>query len=295
LLVVTQALIPAAGLGTRLLPLSWAIPKELLPIGTKPALQRIAEELAAAGANRFCLVTSPRKADIDALFRSDDALKKTLTQSNKSDLLRTLWSYGPHSDVEILTCVQEQQRGLGHAVLCGEQGLRPEPFILALGDSLMHPYGHCSLTNRLVQTFNEHHADAVIAFQQVPQEHVSRYGIAATRESTPVFVVEDLIEKPSPETAPSNLAIAARYVFRESIFDYLRQLTLGKDGELQLTDAIRALIRGGGKVLGVRLAPGEHRVDVGNFRDYATAFIEQALCEDPELKTRMRKLLAGDA
>ena len=292
--MVTQALIPAAGLGTRLLPLSWAIPKELLPIGNKPALQWIAEELAVAGTRRLCLVTSPRKADIGALFYPDDALEQSLTQSKRLDLLRLLWSYGPHADVEILTCVQEQQRGLGHAVLAGEPGLLPEPFILALGDSLMHPFGQASLTNRLIQAFNEHRADAVIAFQQVPWEQVSRYGIAAARESTPVFVVEDLIEKPSPETAPSNLAIAARYVFRESIFDYLRQLIPGKDGELQLTDAIRALIRGGGKVVGVRLAPNERRVDVGNFRDYATAFMQQALSDDPELKNRMRKLLMGD-
>ncbi len=291
--MVTQALIPAAGLGTRLLPLSWAIPKELVPIGSKPVLQWIAEELAMAGVNRLCLVTSPRKPDLAALFRPDPALERVLTKDNQADLLRSLWSYGPFTNVQVLTCVQEQQRGLGHAVLCGEQGLRPGPFILALGDCLIRPIGKCLLTSRLVETFEKRSADAAIAFHQVPREQVSRYGIAATSDSSPVFIVNDLIEKPSPDSAPSDLAVAARYVFRESIFDHLRQLTPGKDGELQLTDAIRQLIRGGGKVVGVRLEPEERRIDVGNFRDFAAAFIEQALSEDPELRKHTRKFLAG--
>lgn len=292
--MVNQALMTVAGLGTRLLPLSAATPKELLPLGSKPALQWIAEELCQAGINHLSLVTSPRKSKITALFDLDRQLEGSLNQAGNSEALAQLWSRGPHAGTRISVSLQEQQLGLGHAVLCGAQALEPQPFVLALGDALIRPLGSSRLVNELIRVFEQEQAEAVIAFREVDATAVSRYGIAAPASEGDVFRLDDLVEKPSPANAPSRLAIAARYVFRETIFDYLRQTPPGHGGEIQLTDAVRQMLRDGRRVFGVRLAADESRIDIGNYPEFAWAFIEQAIAEDPELEIRLRQRWAGE-
>ncbi|MEZ6096163.1 MAG: sugar phosphate nucleotidyltransferase [Pirellulaceae bacterium] len=290
--MIEQAIVPVAGLGTRLLPISRAVPKELLPIGPKPALQWIAEELVAAGIRRIILVASPAKRNIDQLFRRDEELETRLKEQGKLDLLGTLWSQGPYRDTEIMVAMQDEQLGLGHAILCGAPMLKPEPFLVALGDCLMAPVGNSSITRRLIETSNKRAEIAgAIAFEAVPEHAVSRYGIASPADSEDVFRLNDVVEKPSIENAPSNLAIAARYVLSHEIVSTLQNIPNGHGGEIQLTDAIRKEIASGRHYVGIRFQGAEHRIDVGNYDSFAKAFIEQALTMDPALKQTIESFL----
>lgn len=281
--MVKTAIIPAAGLGTRLLPISAAVAKELLPLGRKPTLQWIGEELASAGLERFVLVTSPAKADLPRLFQWPPGLGEKYRAPQYG-----LWAAGPYSQTRIDVALQHQQLGLGHAVLCARDLVGDEPFVVALGDCVFGPPDQGNVTERLVELFEAHQADAVLAFERVPREKVSRYGIAAPldeaaepgagargRLTEEVFTLGDLVEKPSIETAPSNLAVAARYVFSPRLWPHLVQLagdnaSRGVGGEIQLTDAIRALIRSGGKVLGYEVQQ-QRRYDVGTYETYIAA------------------------
>ncbi len=289
--MIDQALIVVAGLGTRLLPLSAAIPKELLPVGRKPGLQWIAEELCQAGVRQLVLVTSPRKNQIAALFDTDGSLRNALAGSKTPLAATGLWSAGPYAETPIRIAWQHEQHGLGHAVLCAADSVRPDPFILALGDTVIHPLGSARLMREMTEVFEANTADAVIAFQAVDSSAVSRYGIADPDRDDRVFGLRDLIEKPSAAAAPSRLAVAARYVFQPTIFDFLRRTEPGYGGEIQLTDAIRLMIREGGRVMGVVLPRGEKRIDLGSYDDFADAFIEQAFRDDPQLRARWREEL----
>ncbi len=289
--MIRQCLIPVAGLGTRLLPISHVVAKELLPIGPKPTLQWIAEELAQAGIEHLCLVTSPRKTQIQQLFLGDPELESALELSGKRQLLDSLWSHGRYASVRISTAIQEKQLGLGHAVLCGFDQLAPGPFVLALGDCVMGPPGESQLTQRLINVFVREKADAVIAFESVSADAVGRYGIADPATTGDEFRLRDIVEKPDPATAPSNLAVAARYVLSDAIFPLLRRQQPGLGGEIQLTDAIRAMIQNGGRVFGVRLQSTESRIDVGNYESFARAFVEFALTNNPQIQSMAREIL----
>src|SRR5262249_55015146 len=153
-----------------------------------------------------------------------------------------------------------------------------QPFVVALGDSIIGLHAQSSIVGRMVEEFGRSGADAVIAFETVPREEVVHYGIARPRgAAAAVFDLEDIVEKPGVAQAPSNLAVAARYVFAPGIFDLLTRTAPGKGGEIQLTDAIRLLLQKGGRVVGMRLDPGERRFDIGNFESYFRAFVEFAL------------------
>jgi UTP--glucose-1-phosphate uridylyltransferase len=171
--------------------------------------------------------------------------------------------------------------------------------VVALGDSIIGLHAQSRIVRLMVEQFETSLADAVIAFEEVPPDDVVHYGIAAPRGTAgEVFVLDDLVEKPGVDEAPSNLAVAARYVFSPAVFDCLERTPPGKGDEIQLTDAIRMLIDDGRKVVGVRLPPGESRFDIGNFQSYFDAFVEFALADShygPGLKQRVRQLLeAGD-
>jgi UTP--glucose-1-phosphate uridylyltransferase len=180
--------------------------------------------------------------------------------------------------------------GLGHAVLCARSFVGRRPFIVALGDSIIGMHAESDVVRRMSRCFMERDAVAVIAFEEVPLEEVSSYGVASPKTAGDVFELADVVEKPSPEEAPSNLAIAARYILSPAIFDALERQPPGKGGEIQLTDAIRALIREGGKAYGVRLTGGERRYDIGNFDAYFQAFVEFALA-DPKHGAALRRHL----
>lgn len=279
------AVIPVAGLGTRLLPLTKSQPKEMLPVGRKPVLQYIVEELQRGGIDQILFITGPGKASIENHFDLNNELMTTLRESGKEELLAEL-EFDSEQTRYFFTR-QRQLLGLGHAVSCAQSFVGDQPFVVALGDSIIGLNAQSRIVERMQRCFEDHHCDAVIAFEEVPPEEVERYGIADPKQSGDVFELADVIEKPSPQEAPSQLAIAARYIFKPGIFDALARITPGKGGELQLTDAIRLLIKEGGRVYGVRLPDEERRYDIGNFESYFHAFVEFAL-QDEQLGESLR-------
>jgi UTP--glucose-1-phosphate uridylyltransferase len=291
---VTVAVVPVAGRGTRLLPLTKSQPKEMLPLGRKPTVQHVVQELAISGICEMLFVTGPGKTAIENHFDIDTELVHHLRETGKEDLLADLDF--EREKVAYFYTRQRQQLGLGHAVLCAKPFVGRRPFLIALGDSLIGLNNRSDVCRRMIDHFDREGADAVIAFQKVPRDEVIHYGIAQARGAIgEVFELNDLIEKPSVDQAPSNLAVAARYICRPSIFDRLERTEPGKSNEIQLTDALRMVIQEGGRILGVQLAPGEKRYDVGNFESYYNAFLEAALADplygEGVAKT-MRRLIA---
>jgi UTP--glucose-1-phosphate uridylyltransferase len=287
------AIVPVAGRGTRLLPLTKSQPKEMLPVGRKPVVQYVVEELARCGISRLLFITGPGKTAIENHFDIDTELIASLRETGKEVLLEELAF--EREDLDYFYTRQRRQLGLGHAVLCARPAIGRQPFVVALGDSIIGLHAQSSVVRTMIDQFERLRADAVIAFERVPPEEVVQYGIAKPRRNgEEVFELEDLVEKPEVQEAPSNLAVAARYVFSPAIFDCLERTQPGKGDEIQLTDAVRLLIREGGKVLGVSLPAGEKRFDIGNFESYFEAFAEFALADPlygPGLRARLRQLL----
>jgi UTP--glucose-1-phosphate uridylyltransferase len=286
------AVIPVAGLGTRLLPATKSQPKEMLPVGRKPVVQYVVEELTRVGITRVLFVTGPGKASIENHFDRNAELIQTLRETGKEELLAALEF--ERSTVQYFYTRQRELLGLGHAVACARSFAGNQPFVVALGDSIIGMHAESDVVQRMTRCYHERDAAAVIAFEEVPHDEVSRYGIAKPKQDDELFEIEDLVEKPSPREAPSNLAIAARYVLSPAIFDALAQTRRGKGGEIQLTDAIRTVIRNGGRAYGVRLRPDERRYDIGNFEAYFEAFVEFALADPaygPALRRHLLKAL----
>ena len=282
-------MIPVAGLGTRLLPATKSQPKEMLPVGRKPVVQYVVEELARVGMKRVLFITGPGKASIENHFDLNQDLIQTLRESGKEDLLVEL-AY-ERASVQYFYTRQRQLLGLGHAISCAQSFVGDQPFVAALGDSIIGMHAESDVVQRMTCCYEERNASAVIAFEEVPSSDVSQYGIAKPKSADEVFEIEDLIEKPSASEAPSNLAIAARYVLSPAIFPALATTKRGKGGEIQLTDAIRAVIRNGGRAYGVRLRPDERRYDIGNFEAYFEAFVEFALADPTHGPAVRRHLL----
>jgi len=289
---INIAVVPVAGLGTRLLPATKSQPKEMLPIGRKPVVQYVVEELARGGMRRILFITGPGKASIENHFDLNAELVQVLRENGKEDLLAEL-SFD-RAPIQYFYTRQRQQLGLGHAVSCAEPFIGNQPFAVALGDSVIGLNAESDIIDRMTKCFVANKAEAVIAFTEVARDRVPYYGVAKPREDSDIFELEDVIEKPSVDQAPSNLVIAARYVFAPAIFEALGQIQPGSGGEYQLTDAIRLIIQGGGKVYGVRLRPHERRYDVGNFDSYFQAFVEFALADEkcgPALREYLKNML----
>lgn len=289
------AVIPVAGLGTRLLPATKSQPKEMLPVGRKPVVQYVVEELTRVGMTRVVFVTGPGKASIENHFDLNAELIQVLRETGKEELLAELEF--ERAAVQYFYTRQRQLLGLGHAVSCAQSFVGDRPFVVALGDSIIGMHAESDVVKRMTRCFEEQGASAVIAFEEVPHGEVSQYGIAKPASDDEVFEILDLVEKPSQREAPSNLAIAARYVLSPAIFDALAKTPRDAKGEIQLTDAIRGLIRKGSRAVGVRLRPGERRYDIGNFEAYFEAFVEFALA-DPKygsaLKRHLQAMLTED-
>ena len=257
-MAVNLAVVPVAGRGTRLLPMTKSQPKEMLPVGRKPVVQYVVEELVRCGVKRLLFVTGPGKTAIENHFDIDAELIANLRETGREELLEELAF--EREDLEYFYTRQRRQLGLGHAVLCAQPVVGQQPFVVALGDSIIGRHAQSSVMRTMIEAFEAERADAVIALEEVPREEVIHYGIATPRGSAAgTFELADVVEKPSVAEAPSNLAVAARYVFSAAIFDCLGHTRPGKGNEIQLTDAIRTLIAEGGKVLGVCLGPTEHR------------------------------------
>lgn len=291
--MIKSAIIPVAGLGTRLLPATKSQPKEMLPVAKKPIVQYVVEELAAAGIERILFVTGRGKTSIENHFDHDPELFRSLNQADKNDLLTELQF--EQLKVQYFYTRQRFQRGLGDAVLCGEYFAGEESFLVALGDSIIGLNGHSTATRRIAEAYENERASCVIAVEEVPREITSLYGVVDPESEGDVFRIKDLVEKPSPGGAPSNLAIAGRYIFSPIIFDMIRQVEPDRRGEIQLTDAIRLLADRGKRIIGVKLEPGEKRYDIGNFQSYFETFIEFALADPDyggELRQSLKKLLS---
>lgn len=285
-MTINIAVVPVAGLGTRLLPSTKSQPKEMLPVGRKPVVQYVVEELTRSGMQRLLFITGQGKSSIENHFDVNAELIQNLRETGKEELLEELEF--ERTPVQYFYTRQRQQLGLGHAVLCAKPFVGDSPFVVALGDSIIGMHAKSDIVRRMTQCFVEKKAAAVIGFEEVPREEVKFYGVARPKGDGEVFEVEDLIEKPSVKEAPSNLAIAARYVFAPTIFGAIEHTKPGKGGEIQLTDAIRLVMKDGGKVYGMKLRNDERRFDIGNFDAYFRAFVEFALA-DPKLGKSLRE------
>jgi UTP--glucose-1-phosphate uridylyltransferase len=292
---INIAVVPVAGLGSRLLPATKSQPKEMLPVGRKPVVQYVVEELTRVGLNQILFITGSGKASIENHFDLNNELTQNLRETGKEELLSEL-SF-ERTAARYYFTRQRQLLGLGHAVLCAKNFVGKQAFVVALGDSIIGMHAKSDIVKRMKNLFLEKEAAAVIAFEEVPPAEVFRYGIAAPRQNGEIFELEDVVEKPSVDTAPSNLAIAARYVFSPIIFSALEQTSFGAGNEIQLTDAIRRLIREGHKVYGVLLQPDEQRFDIGNFDSYFRAFLTFALTDEKygaNLREYLGELLDGN-
>lgn len=270
-LSIAKAVVPAAGRGTRLYPATKSQAKEMLPLGTKPTIQHVVEELAEAGIRQILIITGRLKRAIEDHFDADARWLEELGEGKASD---ESWPHG----VEIFYTRQSQQLGLGDAVSRAKAFCGDDPFVVALGDSvLIRSQPGPGVLSRLIEHFAQVRCAACIATYQVAPEDTSRYGIlapVAEPAGRQPFPVADIVEKPGPALAPSNWAISARYVFTAEIFDAIEESrSFARPGEeIQLTDAIRRLIGRGRPVWAVPLAEGEVRLDVGDFRSYGRAF-----------------------
>lgn len=290
--MIKNAIVPVAGLGTRLLPATKSQPKEMLPVGKKPVVQYVVEELARSGLREILFVTGRGKDSIENHFDRDPELIESLRNAAKDDLLDEL--HFEELKIHYLYTRQSVQRGLGDAILCGEPFVGHDPFVVALGDSIIGLNGESTICRRMCGVYEENQAAAVIGVEEVTRENVSHYGVVKPDNGGDVFNINTLVEKPKPEDAPSNLAIAGRYVFSPVIFDMIRKVSPDKRQEIQLTDAIRMLCETGRRVMGVRLSPAERRYDIGNFQSYFETFVEFALADaqyGPRLRERLRQLL----
>ena len=278
---VTKAVIPVAGLGTRFLPATKSTPKEMLPIVDKPAIQYVVEEAVAAGLDDVLMITGRNKRSIEDHFDRAYELEEALRVKKDFDRLDSVRASSELAQVHYVR--QGEPRGLGHAVLCSAAHVGDEPFAVLLGDDLIDVRE--PLLKRMIEV-RRTYGGSVIALMEVEPEQVSLYGCAAIQptDEPDVVTVTDLVEKPSPDQAPSRWAIIGRYICDPEIFDVLRENPPGRGGEIQLTDALRELARngstGGGSVHGV-LFRGK-RYDTGNKIDYLRTVVEFA-CDRPDL------------
>jgi len=232
---IKKAIIPAAGMGTRFLPATKAMPKEMLPIVDKPTIQYIVEEAIESGIEDIIIVTGKTKRAIEDHFDTNFELEHSLEQSGKLDLLEKV----KQAEVTIHYIRQNEPRGLGHAVWCARKFIGDEPFAVLLGDDIVQ-----AETPGLKQLMNQYEAtsSSVVGVQQVPDEETDRYGIVdPSSNGDRLYKVDHFVEKPKQGTAPSNLAIMGRYILTPEIFGFLDEHEIGAGGEIQLTDAIQKL------------------------------------------------------
>lgn len=284
---IRKVVIPVAGWGTRSLPASKNIPKEMLPVYNKPVVQYVVEEAMRAGVEDVVFVTNRDKSVIEDHFDYNPQLEAVLERSGKTELLEVV--RGVAEMVNIMAVRQKKQLGLGHAVLCAREMVKNEPFAVMVGDDLM--FGDDAGLVQLVRVASERNMP-VIGVMEVPADKVNRYGIVSGDEIAPgVWSITDMVEKPAVGTVDSRLAIVGRYVLTPDIFDHLERIRPGQGGEIQLTDALASLARERG-MLAVKM--GGVRFDAGDWVDYLSANIYFGLMDNKlseSLKARLREIL----
>ena len=275
-MIVTKAIFPVAGLGTRFLPATKAQPKEMLPVVDKPLIQYAVEEAYAAGIREMIFVTGRHKRPIEDHFDMTFELEVALEQAGKQDLLDVVRSVKP-ADMECIYVRQAQALGLGHAVLCAQRLVGAEPFAVLLADDLM--VGETPVLKQMVQQYEEWRV-SILAVQEVPAEQTRRYGIVAgTAINDHLMDVSRIVEKPAPEVAPSRLGVAGRYILTPGVFHEIANQQRGVGNEIQLTDGIAGLLRRE-KVFAYRYEG--KRYDCGSKEGFLQANVELALAH-PQL------------
>lgn len=285
---IHKVIIPVAGWGTRSLPATKNIPKEMLPVYNKPVVQYVVEEAIASGLNDVCFITNRDKNVIEDHFDHNLQLEAVLERAGKTQQLEVIRRVA--TMINCISIRQKQQLGLGHAVLCAKEVMSgDEAFAVMVGDDLM--FGMNPGIKQLIDVAQSERL-SVIGVMEVPQEHVSRYGIISGTEISPgIYQVEKLVEKPKIDEAPSRLAIVGRYVLSSSIFGHLESIAPGHGGEIQLTDALQLQASTQG-LLAVKIHG--MRFDAGDWAEYLTANIYFALQEEDlrdDLIRHLRPLL----
>lgn len=265
--MIQKCLFPAAGYGTRFLPVTKAVPKELLPILTKPLIQYGVEEALAAGMPDIGIVTGHGKQAIESYFDHHFALEHKLAEDNKSQLLENVNRLIDNCSFSYTR--QRQMRGLGHAILTGEPLIGKEAFAVILADDLCVNSGPEGGVLEQMAALYQQHQCSIVAIEEVPKDEVSHYGVIAGEQITDdLYQITDMVEKPAPDQAPSNLAIIGRYILTPDIFDILRDTPPGKNNEIQITDALKTQATEG-KVLAYRFKG--QRFDCGSINGFMSA------------------------
>lgn len=285
---VQKVVIPVAGWGTRSLPATKSVPKEMLPVYTKPAVQYVVEEAISAGLTDVVFVTGQNKRIIEDHFDYNLALEALLSRTGKQKLLGEVRKVAEMAN--IISVRQKEQLGLGHAVLCAKEVVKGEPFAVMVGDDLL--FDQRPPIEQLLDVAMAENM-AVVGVMEVPADKVSNYGIIQGEEVGPGFYrVQNLVEKPDKDRAPSRLAVVGRYVLTSDIFPILENITPSKRGEIELTDALGVLAKRG-RLLAYKLKG--KRYDVGDWVDYLTANIWFALQDNElrgDLEQRLKELLS---
>jgi UTP--glucose-1-phosphate uridylyltransferase len=282
--MIKKAVIPAAGWGTRFLPITKSQPKEMIPIVDTPVIQYVVEEAVASGITDILMIIGKGKRAIEEHFDRSLQLEESLMAKKQFDLLEQIKKISNLANIHFIW--QKEMNGLGDAIRYARDHVGNEPFAVLLGDTLIAGEG-APITKQLIDVY-ERYKSSVVALEEVPMENVHRYGVIQGKKlEKHVLIAEDFIEKPSKEEAPSNLAIASRYIFTPEIFDYLEKTKPGKNNEIQLTDAMREMVK---KYAMYGLKFKGKRYDIGNKLDFLKTNIIYGL-EHEEVGKPLREWL----
>lgn len=282
---VRKAVFPVAGLGTRFLPATKAIPKEMITVGDKPLIQHTIEEAREAGIEEFIFVTSPSKEALLKHFQKNEELEATLEKRGKKDILAKLRA-ATLTDKELKHTYQNDPLGLGHAVWCAKELVGNEPFAVILPDVVVATKTKSCLA-QMVDVYNDVGGN-VLALTEIPKSDTHKYGVIGIRSSSGnLFEINEMVEKPKPEDAPSNLSITGRYILQPEVFDYLDAFETGAGNEIQLTDSMAKLI-GNQPFHGIKFEGQDY--DCGSRLGFIEANIAYGL-NDPDIADDVRKIL----
>lgn len=289
--MIKKAVIPAAGFGTRFLPATKSQPKEMLPIVDTPTIQYVVEETVKSGIEDILMIIGKGKRSIEEHFDRNFELESQLEEQNKEEELKAIKAITEMANIHFIW--QKELNGLGDAIKYARHHVNNEAFAILLGDTLIESNNKIPVTRQLIEVYNRYH-ESVVALEEVDPSMVSRYGIIGGKEIDPdVYLVSRFIEKPDIDEAPSNLAIASRYVFTHEIFDYIDKLKPGKNNEIQLTDAMELMLKDKA-MYGLRF--DGVRYDIGNKLDFLKTNVIFGLKREDfgdEFKLWLKNLISG--